>query len=322
MLVWQFYPGFWKSPPEAALAGAVARREALRQAHVGEPAAVAAPAQVQALAVRGPCDFAPLLPPRSAADGRLRMEHPFPASPAAKAKVFMRKAQGAAASGRARDVEVALIAACRYDAQASKAPTVPLARVLGLLGEHYRAAAIDEDSPGLREELIARAREVLTVSAVTYDRALGPNAARSREAHRRLAGLDENLIAAIDAPQPARQEPLTATRPPRLQKARAAPARETAAPAVEEPRARGPSDARVRQDAQGSPAPLDRSDPELRQLAADLERLRLQAGAVSEDPEGMRRRSELAERQREQCRDAACLRQWYAHRRQELLAEF
>jgi hypothetical protein len=64
------------------------------------------------------------------------------------------------------------------------------------------------------------------------------------------------------------------------------------------------------------------SDPELRQLASDLARLRAQAEAVSEDPVGFRQRAERALAQRDRCQDAACLRAWHAKRRRELLAEF
>lgn len=300
---WHFYPGFWQEPA-AAPASAVERRAALQvqvQRAVAPPPAQAAP--------RGACAFEPLIPPGSAADGRVRIEHPFPAGPRAKAKVFLRTANRAMASGRPRDAEVALIAACRFNAEASARPTVPLARVLGLLGDGYLAAAARETPPGLREALLARAQEVLALSAETYAQALGPNAARSRAARQRVAALADGLIDAVDAPPPKEPGHVTTALRPRVEQARAAP---PAAPAV-------------REQARSSPGPIpprEAADPALRQLAADLERLRAQAEAVSEDPAGLRARTQRAEAERARCADAACLRDWYARRRQELLAEF
>ena len=60
------------------------------------------------------------------------------------------------------------------------------------------------------------------------------------------------------------------------------------------------------------------------QMDSDLERLRMQAAAVSRDPDGVNRRAAQARAQRDaQCRgDRACLAQWYAKRRAQLLAEF
>lgn len=320
-LVWYLYQGFGKEPPSAALDSALERRESLlAQARQDRaPALFAAPAQH--LAESGPCGFEPMVPRASAADGNARAEHPFPASPRAKAKVFLRQAQQAASAGRARDAEVALIAACRQNERASAAPTVPLARVLGLLGDQYAAAASREPSDALREALVARARQVLVRSAEAYASALGPNASRSRQARQRVETLEGDVIAAADAQPQSLAGPLETVqaRPVRSEAiARARPAGTPAAQArpgsVPAQQAGAPRAAR--------PEPPVEADPELRQLASDLARLRAQAEAVSDDPAGLRRRVEIARAQRDQCRDAACLQEWYARRRRELLAEF
>ena len=68
---------------------------------------------------------------------------------------------------------------------------------------------------------------------------------------------------------------------------------------------------------------LVQSDPELSQLEHDLQRLRAQAATVSRDRQGMQRRDAQALAARDsRCHDKACLRQWYAQRRAQLLGEF
>lgn len=303
-LFWHFYLGSWKEAPVEESATATVQRRAALLAEA-QPT-LAAMADQAPLPPPTACAFEPLIPPRGAADGRLRMEHPFPAGPRAKAKVFLRAAEKAAAGGRPRDEEVALIAACRYSDEASTKPTLPLARVLGALGDRYVSAAGDERLSAQREQLLARATEVLTLSADTYAKALGPNAPRSREARQRVADLTQAVIVASDAaPEPAPRAPVLQAS---VQTERAEPPRKTAAPRAPAPRAA----VQAREPA----------DPQLQQLARDLARLRAQAEAVSDDPEGLRRRAEQAQAQRAQCPDAACLRDWYARRRQQLFAEF
>ena len=57
-------------------------------------------------------------------------------------------------------------------------------------------------------------------------------------------------------------------------------------------------------------------------MNADIARLRAQVEAVTDDPSGFRSRTDAARLQRDLCRDADCLREWYAMRRRQLLAEF
>lgn len=312
-LVWYLYPGFWKEPTGAGRAMALQQRQALQAQPQAGIADLPAPAQVAAAA--SPCDLEPLIPPGRAPDGAASVEHPFPADARARAKVFVGAAKAASAQGRPRDAETALLAACRESARASARPTVPLARVLGMLGEAYAAAA--RDSAGGSEQLLARARHVLALSADAYATALGPNASRSRHARKRLAALDHEAMAAVEDGDSQEMGPLAASR------ARAQPARKAAPPAAGTVARRGTVPPAAGQEPGAHPARAAvPADPELRQLASDLARLRAQVEAVSDDPEGFRRRAEAARAQQEQCGDAACLRRWYAARRQQLLAEF
>lgn len=305
------YPGFW-SPPAQHDAGMVPERG--HAMHVEARANEATPtAEVGSAASAGRCDFDPIVPPASAADGHVVAEHPFPAGPRAKAKVFVRAAEAAAARHRPRDAEVAWIAACRYSELAGKTPNVPLARVLGRLGEHYTSVASAAESPALREQLATRARHLLEISAQAYATALGPNAARSRQAQKLLAGFDERLAAAGEAGEPAAL--LAPRSDERIAKANTrhlrgpTPTTRSLSPSQEPPAATVPA---------APPA----SDAQIRQLASNLARLQAQAEAVSDDPAGMRRRTQAALAQRDECHDRACLLGWYSRRRSQLLAEF
>jgi hypothetical protein len=287
---------YFADPQQVPDAASASRREVPVQF---QPDAAPPPSQAAATpaARHTHCDFEPLVPPASPRDGHAHPEHPFPGGPRIKAQVFLRAAESAAARHRPRDAEVAWIAACRQNELASASPNVPLARVLGRLGTHYAAAAGRAADPDLRDRLMERAREVTLRSADAYATALGPNASATRQARARVAELDQPLTVTQELPAPST--------------ARAAP---------------GNADAGTVRDAQlqateQTPAAVDDS-PELQQLAADLARLREQAEAVSADPAGLRARAEAARARKDQCGDAHCLRQWYAQRRKELLAEF
>jgi hypothetical protein len=68
---------------------------------------------------------------------------------------------------------------------------------------------------------------------------------------------------------------------------------------------------------------VPRADVDLPQLDSDLARLEAQAANVSRDAEGFRRRAAQAEAKRQACQEQeACLRQWHAQRRRQLLGEF
>jgi hypothetical protein len=71
-----------------------------------------------------------------------------------------------------------------------------------------------------------------------------------------------------------------------------------------------------------NPAVPPCNDPELLQADADLARLRLQAAAVTRDPQGFEMRLRSAQASRAACVDVACLKHWHDTRRGELLKEF
>lgn len=167
--------------------------------------------------------------------------------------------------------------------------TVQLAEVQAQLAQLYGRALLGGAPAPLQPQLTARTRLMLASSAAVYDTVLGPLASRTQLAARRLARVREGDVE-------------VATRPPR---------------AV----ATDGSGTQVL-SAAGSRASAQASAPDLAQLAGDLARLRMQAEAVSHDPEGLRARSAQAEAARARCTDDACLRRWYARRRAELLAEF
>jgi hypothetical protein len=318
-LVWHFYPGFWNEPP-ASLAIAIEPGQA-PLAGTRRPAEQPVVALVRPQSAPVACDFEPLIPPNGGADGHASIEHPFPAGPRARAKVFLRAADAAAAQGRARDVEVALLAACRASDAASDRPTLPFARVLGLLGERYAAAAARTESQVLQEQLVSRARHVLALSAKTYDSALGPNAATSRRAWQRVTELEQDVLAASDLPASSDLLPRVRLAPaPQPQRVQATPA--ATAATIATARARPQPAQRLPRPEPPQQRPAPGSDPEIMQLAADLARLRAQAESVSDDRAGFRQRAAAAQAERAQCADAACLRRWYAKRRRELLAEF
>lgn len=329
-LVLQFYPGFWKKPPVAAHEMALQRRQALQEGQ--QQAARAAIAAVQPVGVQGPCEIEPLIPPSDPRDGHASVEHPSPGGPRAKAKVFLRQAEAAAARRRLRDAEVALLAACRENDAASAEATVPLARVLGMLGDRYVAAAGAVNSSVLREQLMARADHVFSLSAQAYGSALGLNASRSRQARHRLAMLEQELLAAADVPQPRADrlhDDAAPVKPKAAERSRKAPPSKTVSVrgGRTDPQTVGqwalPAQATQRPDPEQAEKRVSlESQADLGQLASNVVRLQAQAEAVSDDPAGFRRRAGVAQAERDRCQDAACAREWYAKRRRELLMEF
>ena len=264
-------------------------------------AAAPAPQPIAAAAMPAACDFEPLLPASGRADGVYRLDTALASPGAADPRAFLAVAQEAAGAGRQRDAEVAWIAACRRAAQASAAPTAPRAEVQAQLAEHYARAAARERSPVAQSVLLARARELLADSVSAYSAVLGEQASRTRMARQQLAAIEQ------------------ATASPGDEQVLRAAARMGAAPATtgEAQAASAVADARPA-CAPGSGC----DDAELAQLEADLRRLQAQAGNVTDDPAGFRQRSAQADAARAQCRDSACLRQWVAQRRRQLINEF
>lgn len=151
--------------------------------------------------VTGPCSFDPVVPVAGERDGQFGLDA---VAPDLRPSAFLAVAREAAADGRRRDAEVALIAACRLASRLAPAPSVPVGDVLGQLGQHYGALAADGSLEGVRHELQARAHMLLEGSAQSYTAVLGANAAKSRTASQRLAALSRPDERVLEAPvQPA-----------------------------------------------------------------------------------------------------------------------
>jgi hypothetical protein len=256
--------------------------------------AVETPAVPQATALASSCPSQALVAASGDADGRFALQPVLGSGARAEPGAFLAVAREAADQGRARDAEVALLAACHVTEEGSGRQSAPLADVKSQLGQHYVLLASKEGSDQARDKLLERAAALFADSASAYAEALGRNASKTRLAEERLASVHdpETLRAALHQQQTA---PETTT----LGAARSATPEPTPAPAMVQ------------------------TDPELAQLEYDLRRLHAQAAAVSRDPNGLRRRDAQAIAQRDaRCRDKACMLQWYAQRRAQLLDEF
>lgn len=217
---------------------------------------------------------------------------------------YLAVAREAMEQGRARDAEVALIAACHAAEQSFGRPSAPLADIKSQMGQHYVALASREQLDTSRESLLQRASALFAESADSYAAALGKNASKTRMAEQRLAALREPL------PVWAPAAPLAVASPAQQPE----PAVSSAKP--------DPDTSRLGASRSSSlAAPLRTED--LGKVESDLERLYNQARAVSSDPAGVQRRHEQALAQRSACRgDAQCLRDWAAQRKRQLFGEF
>lgn len=268
--------------------------------------APAASAAVVAAVADGGCPAEPLLPRTGPRDGQFSLQAALGANPAADPSAFLTVAGEMAADGRARDAEVAYLVACRVAAQASGAPSTPVADVKTQLGQHYTAVAAQPVARELRPQVLQRAQTLLEDSVRTYTASLGKDASKTRMAGERLAAVAQSALPTetiLSGPGAQPSDPAALG---------AAPASAEAAAAGDCAAARSPSERMVC------------DDEELAEMDRDLDRLRAQARAVTRDPGGFAKRQEQAWARREsQCRgDKACLRTWYAQRKKELFGEF
>lgn len=282
----------------AYLGGFASRRP---PADIAPPAHAAVPVPVPVVVVRpavpappapiaSTCPTGPLVPARGPRDGRF-LPQPAPASDA-RSSAFLAVAREAQQLGRARDAEVALLAACRAAERDAGARSAPVADVKSQLGAHYVALAAREPAEATRLALRQRATQLWDESAQAYAAALGRTASRTRMAQQRLASIQEEEPVGPDTARMGAARDLSAPTEAQLRALRTVPA-------------------------------LVRSDPELAQLDGDVQRLQAQARRMTRDPAGLRRREAQALAQRDaRCQDKACLRNWYLQRRRQLLAEF
>ena len=282
------YLGGLASAPRAQ--EVAARSAAAQPAAAGVPPAAQAVVTIPSEELVSTCPEQPLLPARGPADGQFLL--PPEAAAENGPSGFVAAAREAAQEGRVRDAEVALLAACRAAEGTAGASSAPVGDAKSQLARHY-VAQLARAGEEQREALRGRAAMLWEQSAQAYAASLGRNASKTRMARESLAALQLSV-----------PEPQVAT-------TRMGAARELSV-----------TSERQLQSAPAAPL-LVGSDPELAQLDRDLQRLRVQAIRVARDPAGMRRREAQALAQRNaRCRDKACLLQWYAQRRRQLLAEF
>ena len=303
--------GWELRPPPAnhdPLASARASRAQLAQAATNVPVRAEQPDSV---AQPGACGFEPTIASNSMIDGRFTVAAGLRGGRGLEPGAFVTVAEEAAAEGRLRDAEVALIVACRMAAEGASGPTVPLADIQSQLGQHYAAAAALTAAPAARVTLLTRAHELLAETQKAYVTVLGRNASKTRIAAQRLASLPppnadtEEIIAGSQAMGASRA----------LSTDEADAAREAAEAAAHVPA--GCAGART------AAQRLVCADPELAQMESDIRRLRAQAGSVARDPQGFQQRAAQAQARRDAaCADKACLLRWYAQRRSQLLEEF
>jgi hypothetical protein len=232
-------------------------------------------------------------------DGTFSLDAAMDTQPLPSASAFMTVGREAAKQGRARDAEVAFIAACRVAERRGGSHSAPVADAKAQLGEHYVALAARSTAD--ESGLFQRAAALFSESADAYAVALGKNASRTRLAEQRLAAVRTGTAVEAASRMPA---PMESSQDPSVLGA--------ARPSLAD-------EAGVRSSARQ----LISSDPELAQLESDIGRLQAQASRVTRDPAGLRKRDAEAQAKRDaQCEDKPCLLRWYAQRRSQLLNEF
>lgn len=257
-------------------------------APVAEAAPPAAPVQQVALAAPTACAFEPVVARAGNGDGQFVLASALAAQKFDDATPFLAVAEEAARAGRSRDAEVALIAACRV-ASRGGALSVPVADAQGRLANHYAALGSREREGPVRAALLDRAGQLLDESFQGFVATLGEQSSRTRMAQQRLAAFRQGALAP------------------------------TTSAGIEAPSAPTATMGAARLSLADRPL---RSDENLSEADADLQRLYAQARAVTRDPAGMQRRQQQALAARNACHDDNCLRQWYAQRKRQLFAEF
>lgn len=287
LAVWAYLA--WVQPRSQVAAPAAAVLATADTAARAEDAVAPAPPVAMAAAPSS-CAFEPMLESTGAGDGQFVLAPALASHRSSDPAPFLAVADEAAREGKARDAEVALIAACRIASQAG-ATSAPVADVQTRLARHYAEIARQQPDGRARTTLLERAESLLGETVQTYAAALGQEASKTRLAQQRLASLRQ--------PAPvleARSEPPVAAAAPATSRLGAA------------------------RSSLAERAPLPSEDT--REIDQDLARLYAQARAVSRDPAGVQQRHQQALARRSACADEACLRNWYAQRRRELFAEF
>ena len=288
----------WKKElaPHSQLQPAPASATAARPAPAAAASAIATSSVPISASTCPPQPAVPINASRS--DGAFALEAALETRPLPSASAFIAVGREAVQQGRARDAEVAFIAACHVAERLGGSHSAPIADAKSQLGEHYIAVASSAGTPDTSQVLFQRATALFSESADAYSVALGKNASRTRLAEQRLAAVRTGSVNEARARMPTPMQDSTVMGAAR-------------------------SSIVVDEDARAHIRALISADPELAQLESDLGRLQAQASRVTRDPGGLRKRDAEAQVRRDaQCSDKPCLVRWYAQRRSQLLNEF
>lgn len=268
-----------------------------------KPEAAAQPQQTTASAN---CDFSPVAAKGEQGDGQEKLATSSAGATEDEVASRLLRGKEAAASGHARDAEVAFLDACRKAETLRHPKGTPLADAMYQLGRHYGNLAL-AGAPK-KTELLRRSRLLYTASLQSYRARYGEEHEKTRFARQGLARLPQaGTAVAIEAPaKPAIAAP-------------AKPATAAAPKAKPEDPPRPSFDCRR---ARSKPEKIICSDAELARLDRELGQLHAQAEAAARDPAAFKRQNDAQWLRREAtCRDRACLLDWYAQRREQLLGD-
>jgi hypothetical protein len=244
------------------------------------------------------CGFSPLLPAHDGLDRRYHLEPALVMADPPKFAALMAVARDAETQQRQRDTEIALIVACRVAERAQGARSVAVASAQARLAQLYLESA--QAAKAGEGDAVRRAHDLMVQSLASYTAILGVQSSRTQVAARNLSQFEAAQAQGVDPTM--------------------SPQEFEAASSASTVMGSAPMSIDAICSANPTVAPCD--DPELGQAESDLVRLRVQAAAVTRDPQGFEMRLRNARANRAACVDVACLKRWYDGRRSELLKEF
>ncbi|MGE4243585.1 hypothetical protein [Ramlibacter sp.] len=137
------------------------------------------------------CDLDPVAQANGSRDGQFTLRTGLAHGSAPEPTAYVTVAREAAADGRLRDAEIALITACQLAGEATPAPSTPLADIQMKLAEHYAALGATDRAGESRSEFLRRAQVLFAASEQSYEHVLGRQASKTRMAARKLASLND-----------------------------------------------------------------------------------------------------------------------------------
>ncbi len=282
------------------------------------------------------CPVQPAAAVSSLKDGRFPLLADVSGLIAADIGSFLVLGKEFAASGNARDAEVAFLMSCGVADNLKGAHSLESADAKYQLGSHYAAVAVAGGSTGATNppELLRRAELLFSDSSRIYLAQYGAAHEKSRLAAAGLGGVRQAIAQPSAPPAKPIQEqeavnsasaqaaierapkPVTATTPEaaptKLAKANSVPVRPQNADRMLRP-SFDCANARSRSER------MICSDVELARLDRELGRVYARAKKSTSDRAAFRRQHEQEWRLREStCRDRDCLLRWYARRHQQL----